>query len=183
IFNRYSHIALISEEKPSLLNADRVGVPVADFWTNRVEIPVNVKSTAIPIVLQQNQSAAGEFIWNGVGHISGVDVFIGNFFNSADGVLTLKLCNLNKCTSARRNLTESVDNEFLHFKPDQPLEINQQEPVRFEFELREGSHPVAVWTYKKTPSTPVTFVKDGQPMPSVPRFRIRYLPKINSSGH
>ncbi|WP_460428623.1 DUF7657 domain-containing protein [Azotobacter armeniacus] len=40
IFNRYSHIQLTSEGTPRLLQADVVGVPLADFWENRVEIPV-----------------------------------------------------------------------------------------------------------------------------------------------
>ena len=116
---------------------------------------------------------------NRAGLISGIDVFIGNGNNSANGVLILKLCNAKECVSASRNLTESIDNSFLHFKLDQPMLIERPERMQYEFQLREGTHPMALWTYTESPSKSVTLIAEGQNMASVSHFRIRYLPEKN----
>jgi len=179
VFNRYSHTSLISGTKPVLLQADNVGVPLADFWPDCIEVPVDVAGAGTPFWLQQGHSASGDLMLNRAGRIRGVDVFIGNGMNSADGVLILKLCNAKECVSVNRNLAESLDNAYLHFKLDHPLVIDRSEPVQYEFQLRESTHPVALWTYTESPPKSVKLIAEGQLMSSVPRFRIRYLSEKN----
>lgn len=177
VFNRYAHISLIPGTKPVVIQADNVGVPLADFWPDRVEVPVNVEGAVIPFLLQQGHSASGDLMLNRAGLISVVDVLIGNENNNSDGVLILKLCNAKECVSVSRSLTESLNNAYLHFKLDQPLVIDRSGPVKYEFQLREGTYPVALWTYTGSPSKSVTLMADGRLMSLVPRFRIRYLPE------
>lgn len=174
IFNRYSHISLTQGTTPVVIQADNIGIPLADFWPDRVEVPIDIEGEAIPLWLLQGHSASGDLMLNRAGCINIVDVFIGNGNNSADGILVLKLCNAKECVSASRSLIESIDNAYLHFKLDEPLVIDQPGRVQYEFQLREGKHPVALWTYTESPSKSVTLVADGRIMSSVPHFRIRY---------
>lgn len=179
IFNRFSHISLISENKPVVIHADNVGVPLADFWPDRIEIPVDIEGGSVPLWLQQGHSARGYLTLNRAGCISAVSVFIGNGYNSADGVLILRLCNAKECVSVSRNLIESIDNSYLHFKLARPLKIDRTEPVQYEFQLHGGKNPVAFWTYKAMPPTSVHLNFEGDIMSSVPRFMIKYLSENN----
>jgi hypothetical protein len=175
IFNRYSHISLIFGKKPVVIQADNVGVPLADFWPDRIEIPADVDGGAVPLWLQQGHSTSGYLRLNRAGCISVVSVFIGNGYNSADGVMILRLCKAKECVSVSRNLSESLDNAYLHFKLAKPLMIDRTDTMQYEFQLRAGTHPVAFWTYKAARSDSVTLIMDGNSMSSVPRFMIQYL--------
>lgn len=179
IFNRYSHISLIHENKPILIHADNVGVPLADFWPDRIEIPADVEGGAVPLWLQQGHSASGYLRSNRAGRITVLGVWIGNGYNSADGVLVLRLCSAKKCVSMSRNLGDSLDNAYLHFKLAEPLTIGRSELLRYEFQLRAGTHPVAFWTYKATQPDSIRLIMEGNIMSSVPRFMITYLSQNN----
>lgn len=180
IFNRYSHIRLIPEETPRVLHADAVGIPLADFRTDWVEIPVSTTGGATPLWLQQGQKISGELFSDRSGGIRAVDVFIGNGNNNSDGVLRLKVCEAEGCTDASRTLADSVDNAFLHFDLASPILVEKDQSIRYEFYWEQGQKPVAFWTYPKV-SEGVTIQVNGMLGSLVPRFRLRYNSEKNLS--
>lgn len=173
IFNRYAHIRLIPEKAPRLLQADAIGVPMADFRRDWVEISVSTTGDAAPLWLQQSQKMSGEIFPDRSGVVQMISVFIGNGNNSSDGVLSLKVCGAAGCTDASRKLAESIDNAFLRFNLTSPISVEKDQPVRYEFYWEHGQKPVAFWTYPKV-SGQVTIQVNGVPGSLVPRFRLRY---------
>lgn len=174
LFNRYSHISLISGPKPVLIHGDNIGVPLSDFWPNRIIIP-EADGNAAALWLQQGNSVSGELLVERLGKLIEVGLFIGNAQNSSDGSLALSLCASDqKCIRLERDLGSSIDNAFLNLKLDQPLIIDKPTTFYYQIHLDHGARPVALWTYPAVAVRPVSMFIDNHLEKNIPRFQLTY---------
>jgi hypothetical protein len=101
-----------------------------------------------PIALTANQSVSGSIDSGNGGQLEAFGVRIGNYHDSADGSLSLKLCVEGNCQDALMQLTGSKDNDFLVFELPQPIALAEARKVDYTL-TRSGdaTNRVAVWAY------------------------------------
>ena len=175
IFNRYAHISLTSENFPRAIQPDLIGVPLSEFWQDYVEIPINTNQSITTFWLTEDRNISGEIALDRLAKIDTLDLLIGTGRNNADGILTLRLCNSTYCVSSSRNLTDTLDNAYIHFKLDKTLIVDSSLKISYSLQLENSVHPVALWTYAESVSPNITLISDGKVQSLTPRFRVKYI--------
>lgn len=112
----------------------------------QVEIPVAANG-AEPLLLPAANGISGSFNAPKGGDIHAAGIQIGNFGGTADGTVSLKLCQADKCQEATANLAGSSDNNYLEFQFSAPLTVTASNPVSYTFTRVGGTQTFAVWTY------------------------------------
>lgn len=101
-----------------------------------------------PMVLNANQSLSGSLDAGDSGQLEAFGVRIGNYRNSADGSLSLKLCVDGACQSALMPLTGSRDNDFLVFQLPEPVTLTGTQSVDYTLtRSADATNRLAVWAY------------------------------------
>jgi hypothetical protein len=101
-----------------------------------------------PMVLTANQSVSGSFAAEHGGRLEAFGVRIGNYFNSANGSLNLKLCIDGACQDAGVPLSGSKDNEYLVFRFAEPVSLAKAQTVEYTLSRSgDATNRVAVWAY------------------------------------
>jgi hypothetical protein len=101
-----------------------------------------------PMALTANQSVSGIFEPKKEGNLDAFGVRIGNYRNSSDGSLSLKLCVEGACQDVSMQLAGSKDNDFLVFQFPQPVAVAKAQKVDYTLtRSADATNRVAVWAY------------------------------------
>lgn len=101
-----------------------------------------------PMALTANQSVSGSIDSGNGGELEAFGVRIGNYRNSADGSLSLKLCVEGACQDALMPLTGSRDNDFLVFQLPESVALAKAQQVDYTLtRSADATNRVAVWSY------------------------------------
>jgi len=114
----------------------------------RVEHSAVAPGKGKAMVLTANQSVSGSLDSGNGGQLEALGVRMGNYRNSADGSLSLKLCVEGACQEALMPLAGSKDNDFLVFELPQPIVLAKAQKIDYIL-TRSGdaTNRVAVWAY------------------------------------
>jgi len=120
-----------------------------------VTIPAGTDGNT-PLPLLPGQSSEVTFAvppaWKSKKAINGVGVFQGNYGNTANGNLAIKICSLSYgCVAGSRPLSESQDNSVFSIPLAQPLRVETGEALTITFTHVGGNRPEALWLWPQTP--------------------------------
>ncbi|MDW5500237.1 DUF2142 domain-containing protein [Pseudomonas lundensis] len=80
------------------------------------------------------------------GPVGKINVFIGNYNNTAKGTVKLEACNQNKCQEALVNASNYKDNSYYEFALPKPIDVNDKLlKLTFHFYKDKSDSPVAIW--------------------------------------
>ena len=123
--------------------------------TPSVSIPSGRNSNT-PLPLLTGQSAEITFavpaVWKSKKSIKAIGVLQGNYGNTANGKLAVKVCSATHgCVSGSRPLSESRDNSVFSIPLAQPLQVEPGEALTITFSHVGGNRPEALWLWPQTP--------------------------------
>lgn len=107
----------------------------------------------VPLPLLASQSATGVIPAVVISHkamISEVGVFQGNYGDTANGIMRVKVCSLRSCASGNAGISTSHDNAVFWIKLHNPLIIRAHKPLYYRFTHLNGSKPDALWVWPAT---------------------------------
>lgn len=146
--------------------------PTAD--ANVVEL-VPAQEGQQPLAVSAGQTVSGEFPVPKAGTLSAVSFFIGNYVNTSDGDLQVKICQAGKCSEGAAPIAGSQDNAYLDVKLSSPLPVAQG-AATYDVTKSGGANVVALWTYAPSGSMTSITTADGSSLPRIPRVALRYQP-------
>lgn len=125
-----------------------------------------------PTILAAGQSMSGVIGVRKQGRILAFDVQIGNYQNTSDGRLAVKLCDGNMCSGGSASISNSADNQYLEIPLDHSLDTTVGRPLTYTLTRTIGAYTLAVWTYHDPATT--TAMPDGTNQQRVPKIGLRY---------
>lgn len=116
-----------------------------------VSVPVEQRNNE-PLPLWAGQSAQDSFVvpdaWKGKRSIKAISVLQGNYGNTANGDLTVKVCTATQgCVLGSRPLSESRDNSVFIIHLEHPLQVESGEKLTITFTHVGGNRPEALWLW------------------------------------
>ena len=160
------------------LAAEQVGsTAVASVSANtegqRVELLATPTAPdALP--LNPGSSVSGTFISPRSGAVASFSVQVGNYSNTADGSLAVKICQKDVCQTGSSDLSHSIDNHALEIVFGQPLNISTDTPVAFSLTKTDGIKPVAIWTYELNSNWTEMRVSNGMTLARAPNITLTF---------
>lgn len=145
---------------------------VSSIGTMLVEGSVVNETTAKPTTLAIGQTVSGVVGVQKQGRILAFDVQIGNYQNTSDGTLAVKLCEGDVCSDGAAPLAGSSDNQYLEIPLRHPIEVTAGRTLRYTLTRTAGTNPLAVWTYPDAAAA--TMMPDGASQPRVLKIGLRY---------
>lgn len=137
----------------------------------RVEVPTS-REGGEPLLVGSGGIVAAEISAPQAGDVVGVGVQVGNFGGTSDGMMTIKLCQAEKCVEGSSDLSVSVDNEYLMLDFARPLGVTAGTPLAITIGRVGGVQQFALWTY---PATTTMTAPDGVTSQRVPKTALVYL--------
>ncbi|MHB1664287.1 MAG: hypothetical protein ACYCT7_03350 [bacterium] len=103
----------------------------------------------IPLPLLSGQSATGVIPATMISQkvIYKVGVFQGNYGDTANGIMQVKICSANSCASGNAKLSTSHDNTVFWIQLQTPLIIRAHGPLYYRFTHLSGNKPDALWVW------------------------------------
>ncbi|WP_291493061.1 hypothetical protein, partial [Desulfurella sp.] len=95
------------------------------------------------------------------GTINQVSILQGNYFNTANGILKIKVCNNNKCSEGEQSLLQSKDNTFFAIPLDNPLTISKGQVI-ITIKHTNSTKPLAIWLYPNLINFPQIIKANGK---------------------
>lgn len=108
------------------------------------------------------------------GTATSFSVQIGNYSNTVDGSLVVKLCQKDVCKEGSADLTHSVDNRALEIALNEPLNVSTDEPITFTLTKTGGAKQVAVWTYAPDADLTELKVSNGTTLARAPNIALTF---------
>jgi len=91
--------------------------------------------------------------------VSAVSVFQGNYGNTANGNLTVKVCTgTNDCAIGARPLSQSSDNSSFSIPLKRPLQVKAGEALTITFTHIDSTKPEALWLWPQAPDDNQTVI-------------------------
>jgi hypothetical protein len=120
-----------------------------------IRIPAGTNGNT-PLPLLPGQSALVTFTlppeWKNKKAITGVGVLQGNYGNTANGNLAIKICApTHDCVAGSRPLSESRDDSVFSIPLSQPLRVETAETLTITIKHVGGSRPEALWLWPQHP--------------------------------
>jgi len=172
IFNRYSHIHLENIAEPYSPQPDVVSIPLRLFSKNYY-YPESNQGKVIPL------KAGGRF--SGIikalpaGKMQRFSPLIGNYNNTANGILTVKVCNNNNCKEASIDLEKTVDNAYAQLTLSSPLIIEPDSLTSYEFELESASDSsIVLWGSENKVDSATSGKAVNQQNNLIPNLEVQY---------
>ncbi len=135
-----------------------------------------VPSGNLPYVLQPSEPvtiAVQDIV--PTGRVRAVAILIGNYADTANGILAVTVCSRGVCQHGRRPLRGSVDNAMFRIPLDRPLRVVDGH-ISLSFVTFHATRPVAIWLYPSLPFALQQIRGSSQvPVNSSARFRLEYL--------
>lgn len=146
--------------------------PAAASSSSLLQLPVSNVATAKPQVLTAGQSISGPVHGARAGKIVAFDVQVGNYGNTADGALTVRLCAGATCSEGTHSLSGSSDNKYFEIRLDHPVEVTAGRQLVYTLTRASGVRPLAIWIYAEPGSTMT--LPDGGTDARTPKIGLRY---------
>ena len=108
-------------------------------------------SGQIALPLFPGQSLVGAMPGNVVAgrmRVRSASILIGNYFNSSDGSLEVRICQSNQCTAGAIDLKHTKDNSEAVVRFRGGIDVVPGVPVEFRISHVGGRKPVALWAWK-----------------------------------
>jgi hypothetical protein len=145
--------------------------PVVTLVPNKAIAVLGEQEGKQPMPLVAGQSIAGSLAAPQQGQVVGFDIFIGNYRNTSDGTLEVKLCQAGVCQTGTGQLMPSRDNRYLTIPLASAL-MTAAGPMEYTVAKVGGAKRVAVWT---SPAEPAELTAaDGAKVARAPLIRLRY---------
>lgn len=104
-----------------------------------------------PLGLGAGHSVSASFTATKFGSVSAVAIFIGNYANTSDGELQVKLCQAEVCSTGASSLLSSRDNTYFRIPLKSTLTVRKDGgPINFVLSRLGGSKPFVIWGYPAT---------------------------------
>ena len=118
-------------------------------------IPAGTRDNT-PLPLLPGESAEVSFTVpedaNLQGGLTAIGVFEGNYGNTTNGALAVKVCTAqNTCVTGSRPLSESPNNSIFSIPLKRPLQVNSDKTLTITFSHIGGSKPEALWLWPQAP--------------------------------
>ena len=98
--------------------------------------------------------------------VTAVNVFQGNYGNTANGKLTVKACtSTDNCVMGSRPLSESQDNSPFSIPLAKPLQVKGGAPLTITFTHLDSTRPEAFWLWPQAPGHEQTVIGPQGPIP------------------
>ena len=134
-----------------------------------INFPTNTSGNT-PLVLGNNATAIVKFnipanVKNNT-LVSSVSVLQGNYGDTANGNLTVKVCtSSNDCSIGGRSLTQSSDNSSFSISLEGSLQVKAGEPITITFTHLDSTRPEAFWLWPQAPGHEQTVIGPQGPIP------------------
>jgi hypothetical protein len=128
-----------------------------------------------PVPLSAGQVAKGIFIAPRPGQVLAIDVQLGTYANTSDGMLKVKLCKDEVCRTGTGDILSSLDNEYFSILLDQPLSVAAGDSLSYKFTKEGGVVVVALWGYPRSAGDTANMsVDNGKLLDLTPKLALRY---------
>lgn len=87
----------------------------------------------------------------GQNKITAIGIFQGNFGNKADGSMVVRVCSETACSTGKRPMVQSSDNEYFYVTLAPPLHVGSKTSLSIAVEDQGGSRPFALWLWPNLP--------------------------------
>ncbi|MEM3260749.1 MAG: hypothetical protein QXI95_02850, partial [Candidatus Micrarchaeaceae archaeon] len=91
-------------------------------------------------------------------------IFQGNYNNTANGILKIKVCSNNNCSQGEKALSQSTDNSFFMVPLNKPLLISKA-PLVITMQHTGSTKPDAIWLWPPLKNFPQIITIDGKKLP------------------
>nr|WP_148039478.1 YfhO family protein [Acidithiobacillus sulfuriphilus] len=145
-----------------ILNSGQSLVPSANIPAGKVS------NTPLPLLAGQSAEVAfaAPAEWKSKKSINAVGVFQGNYGNTANGNLAIKVCSATHgCVAGSRPLSESRDNSVFSIPLAQSLRVEPGEAFTITFSHVGGNRPEALWLWPQTPGYAQRITGPQGPLP------------------
>lgn len=84
------------------------------------------------------------------GSVKSLSFYMANYNNTSKGNASLNACSGDQCVVTSVDINRMVDNSFVEFKFNKPLNIvNHDLQLQFKFVPENGSQPLVIWEFKR----------------------------------
>jgi hypothetical protein len=117
-----------------------------------------------PLGLGAGHSVSASITVTKAGSVAAFAIFIGNYTNTSDGDLQVKLCQAETCSEGTSSLLKSKDNSYLviPLKPELIVRENAG-AVNFVLSRLGGNKPLVIWGYPPIDPTQAMKPDGGAP--------------------
>lgn len=124
----------------------------------------------VALPLFEGQSSVARFVLsasqlNGAGEVSSVGLYQGNYGNTANGQMQVKICSGKACAVGSRPLSQSHDNTFFTVPLKTPLVVRPGQVVMLTITHQGGNKPEALWVWPTMTGYPQNLVGPHGPLP------------------
>lgn len=112
-----------------------------------VDVSGGNDASAEPLQLMTTQSVSGTLEIKKQGTIAAFNVQIGNYHNTSDGTLVVKLCDGDVCSEGSASVDKSADNRYLGIPFQHPIDVAAGQTLHYSLTRTAGNNPLVVWTY------------------------------------
>lgn len=148
--------------------------PAGSSSITRVEVSAGDIATGKAMQMAMAQTISGVIDIKKQGSVQAFGVQIGNYSNTSDGTLAVKLCEGPTCSEGSAPISKSSDNLEFEIPLTHAVDVAPGTPLRYTLTRTAGSKPFAIWTYSDANST--TVMPDGSSEPRIPKIELGYRP-------
>lgn len=139
----------------------------------KVDLPIG-SGEASAFALAPGSFLSGSISAPQAATLHGLAVQIGNYGGTADGHLSVELCEGSRCASGRVPLAGSVDNASLKVALEPALTVKPNAKLTYRIIKLEGNSPVAVWIYPSAAGALPATANGTQPVSGTPRLSLHF---------
>lgn len=161
-----------ASSSPTAVSSTATSAPVSSANSVLVDVTaVDSVASGKPMGVAATQAISGVVAIKKQGSVLAFDVQVGNYDNTADGTLAVKLCEGTACSEGSASIAQSSDNQYFEIPLDHAIDVTSGEQLHYTLTRTAGSKPLAIWTYADATATTMP---DGSSEPRVPRIGLRY---------
>jgi hypothetical protein len=152
------------------------------YLINTMSPSVMIKTSSvskIPIQIFQGESVSltlrAPSAPYGASQLKGIDVLMATYSGTADGTVSMRVCNSKACSYSSLDVAHQKDNSYFSFPLDKPLTVYQGDDLSVTITHTDGNKPVAVWLWdKKGIAVKRVFINGKDVTGTSPRIKLMY---------
>lgn len=143
------------------------------IYSRLVNVPAGGTGASVsPVPLATAQAISGVIGIKRPGSIRAFDVQIGNYNNTSDGTLAVKLCVDDACSEGAASLAKSADNQYLEIPLQRSIDVRAGSVLHYSLTRTTGTRPLVVWAYSDAAAK--TTMPNGENEQRVLKIGLRY---------